>query len=176
MKLHELSDNKYRRESVSPWGAPVLVFKKKEGTLRLCIDYKNLNNVTFKNKYPFPRIDDLFIQMRGAKVFSKIDLTFEYRQVWIKEEDIHKTALKTRYGHYKFTVVPFGPTNALATFMCLMNNVFSKYLDRFVLVFLDAILFYSKSEEEHEEHLRLVLQVLCEHYLYTKMSICDFYQ
>ena len=129
-----------------------------------------------KNKYPFPRIDDLFDQMRGAKVFSKIDLRFGYHQVRIKDEDIHKRALKTRYGHYEFVVVPFGLTNTPATFMCLMNSVFSKYLDKFVLIFLDDILVYSKNEEEHEEHLRLTLQVLREHQLYAKLSKCDFYR
>ena len=115
-----------------------------------------------KNKYHLPRIDDLFYQMRGAKVFSKIDLRSGYHQVRIKNEDIHKTAFRTRYGHYEFVVVPFGLTNALATFMCLMNSVFSRYLDKFVLVFLDDILIYSKNEEENEEHLRLTLQLLME--------------
>ena len=132
-------------------------------TLRLCIDYRQLKKVTVKNKYPLPRIDDLFDQMRGAKVFSKIDLRYGYHQVRIKDEDIHKTAFRTRYGHYEFVVVPFGLTNAPATLMCLMNNVFSKYLDKFVLFFLDDILVYSKNEEEHEEHLRLALQLLREH-------------
>ena len=116
-----------------------------------------------KNKYPFPRIDDLFDQMRGAKVFSKIDLRSGYHQVRIKDEDIHKTNFRTRYGHYEFVVVPFGLTNAPTTFMCLMNSVFSMYLDKFVLVLLDDILIYSKNEEEHEEHLRLTLQLLKEH-------------
>ena len=129
-----------------------------------------------KNKYPFPRIDDLFDQMREAEVFSKIDLSSGYHQVRIKDEDIHKTAFRTRYGHYEFVVVPFGLTNAPATFMCLMNSVFSKYLDKFVLVFLNDILVYSKNEEEHEEHLRLTLQLLREHQFYAKLSKCDFYR
>ena len=150
--------------------------KKKYGTLRLCIDYRQLNKVTVKNKYPLPRIDDLFDQMRGAKVFSKIELRSGYHQVRIKDEDIHKTAFRMRYGHYEFVVIPFGLTNAPATFMCLMNSVFSKYLDKFILVFLDDILVYSKNEEEHEEHLRLTLQLVREHQLYAKLSKCDFYR
>ena len=126
--------------------------KNKDHTLIFCIDYKQLKKVTVKNKYPFPRIDDDFDQMRGAKAFSKIDLRSGYHQVRIKDEDIHKTAFRTRYGHYEFVVVPFGLTNAPGTFMCLMNSVFSRYLDKFVLVFLDDILVYSKNEEEHEQH------------------------
>ena len=129
-----------------------------------------------KNKYPLPRIDDLFDQMRGARVFSKIDLRSGYHQVRIKDEYIHKIAFKTRYGNYEFVVVPFGLTNALATFMCLMNSVFSRYLDKFVLVFLDGILVYSKNEEEHEEHLILRLKFLREHQLYANMSKCDFHK
>ena len=140
MQLQELLENKYIKPSVSPLGVPVLLVKKKDGTLRLCIDYRQLNKVTVTNKYPLSRIDGVFDQMRGAKVFSKIDLRFGYHQVRIKDEDIHKTAFRTRYGHYEFVVVPFGLTNALATFMCLMFSVFSRYLDKFVLVFLDDIL------------------------------------
>ena len=142
---------------MSLWGAPILFVKKKDGTLKFCIDYRQLNKVTVKNKYPFPRIDDLFDQMRGERVFSKIDLRSGYHQVRIKDEEIHKITFRTRYGHYEFVVVPFGLTNAPATFMCLMNSVFSKYLDKFFLVFLDDILVYSKNEKEHEEHLRLTL-------------------
>ena len=112
--------------------------------------------------------------MRGEKVVSKIELRSSYHQVRIKDEYIHKTTFRTRYGHYEFVVVPFGLTNAPATFMCLMNSVFSKYLDKFILVFLNDILIYSKNEEEHEEHLRLTLQVLREHKLYAKIRKCDF--
>ena len=140
-------------------------------TLRLCIDCRQLNKFIVKNKYPLPRIDDIFDQMRGAKVFSKIDLRSGYHQVRIKDEDIHKTAFRTRYGHYEFVVVPFGLTNAPATFMCLMNSVFNRYLEKFVLFFLDEILIYSKNEE----HLRLTLQLLREHQLYAKLIKCDFY-
>jgi hypothetical protein len=160
---------------VSPWGALVLFLKNKDGTLRLCIDYRQLNKVTIKNKYPLPRIDDLFDQLGGASIFSNIDLRSGYHQVRIKGKDIHKTTFRTRYGHYEFVVVPFGLTNSLATFMCLMNNVLSKVLDKFVLVFIDDILIYSKNREEHEEHLRLVLQVLREHKLYAKFNKCDFF-
>ena len=176
MQLQELLEKKYIRPSVSPWGAPVLFVKKKYGTLRLCIDYRQLNKVIVKNKYPLPRIDDLFYQMRGEKVFSKIDFRSGYHQVRIKDEYIHKTSFRTRYGHYEFVVVPFGLTNAPTTFMCLMNSVFRRYLDKFFLVFLDDILTYSKNEEEHVEHLRIVLQLLRENKMYAKLSKCDFYK
>ena len=129
-----------------------------------------------KNKYPLPRIDDLFDQMRGAKVFSKIDLRSAYHQVRINDEDIQKKTFRIRYGHYQFVLVLFCLTNAPATFMCLMNSVFSRCLDKFVLVFLDGILIYSKNEEEHEEHMRLTLQLLREHPLYEKLSKCEFYK
>jgi hypothetical protein len=176
MQLEELLKKGYICPSVSPWGAPVLFVKKKDGTLRLCIDFRQLNKVTVKNKYPFPRIDDLFYQLKGENIFSKIDLRSGYHQVRIKEEDTRKTTFRTRYGHYEFVVVPFGLTNAPTTFMCLMNGVFRDFLDKFVIVFLDDILIYSKTEEEHEKHLRMVLQVLREHQLYAKLSKCTFYQ
>lgn len=155
-------DEKYIRSTISPWGAPALFVRKKDGTLWLCIDYQQLNKVTIKNKYPLPRINELFYQMKGTKVFSKIGLRLGYHQVHIKEEDIHKTTFWTRYGNYEFIVVPLSITNASATFMSLMNNVFGKYLDKVVLVFLDDILVYSKNDTDHEQHLRLVLQVLRE--------------
>jgi hypothetical protein len=176
LQLEELLKKGYIHPSMSPWGAPVLFMKKKDGTLRLCIDFRQLNKVTVKNKYPLPRIDDIFDQLKGARIFSKIDLRSGYHQVRIKDWDINKTAFRTRYGHYEFTVVPFGLTNTLVVFMCLMNGVFRDYLDKFVIVFLDDILVYSKSEEEHEQHLRMVLQVLREHQLYAKLSKCSFYQ
>jgi hypothetical protein len=161
---------------MSPWGAPVLFVKKKDGTLILCIDFKQLNKVTVKNKYPLPRIDDLFDQLKGSRIFSKIDLRSRYHRVRIKDEDIKNTSFKTRYGHYEFIVVSFGLLNAPIVFMCLMNGVFQEYLDKFVIVFLDDIPVYSKSKKEHEHHLRMVLQVLREHQLYAKLSKCSFYQ
>ncbi|KAI3443800.1 hypothetical protein Pfo_000465 [Paulownia fortunei] len=163
------------RPSYSPWGAPVLFVKKKDGTLRLCIDYRELNKITVKNKYPLPRIDDLFDQLQGASVFSKIDLRSGYHQLKIKEEDIPKTAFRTRYGHYEFLVMPFGLTNAPAAFMDLMNRVFKQYLDKFVIVFIDDILIYSRDKEEHKEHLKIVLQVLKEKQLYAKFKKCEFW-
>jgi len=162
--------------SVSPWGAPVIFIQKKDGSWRLCIDYRQLNKATIKNKYPLPRIDDLFDQMKGATVFSKINLRSGYHQLRIKEDDIPKTAFKTRFGHYEFTILPFGLTNAPGVFMSLMNGVFREYLDKFVQVFIDDILIYSRTIEEHDEHLRLVLQCLREHKLYGKLSKCSFYQ
>ncbi|XP_017979882.1 PREDICTED: RNA-directed DNA polymerase homolog, partial [Theobroma cacao] len=155
-------------------GAPVLFVKKKDGTLRLCIDYRQLNRVTINNKYPLPRIDDLFDQLRGAMVFSKIDLRSRYYQLRIKEQDVPKTAFRTRYGHYEFLVIPFGLTNTPTVFMDLMNRVFHPYLDKFVIVFIDDILVYSKNDDEHAVHLRIVLQTLHERQLYAKFSKCEF--
>ena len=150
VQLQGLLDMGFIRPSHSPWGAPVLFVKKKEGSLRMCIDYRELNKLTVKNSYPLPRIDDLFDQLQGKTVFSKIDLRSGYHQLRIKNEDIPKTAFRTRYGHYEFMVMSFGLTNAPAAFMDLMNRVFKDYLDRFVIVFIDDILIYSSSEEEHE--------------------------
>jgi hypothetical protein len=135
-----------------------------------------LNKRTIKNKYPLPRIIDLFDQVGGAKIFSKLDLRSGYHQVRIKDEDINKTTFRTRYGHYKFVVIPFSLTNTPTTFMCLMNNIFSQYLDKFVVVFVDDILAYSKMEQEHDEHLRIVLQTLRKHKMYAKFDKCDFYK
>ncbi|KAL5548161.1 hypothetical protein UlMin_003392 [Ulmus minor] len=174
-QLQELLDKGFIRPSHSPWGAPVLFVKKKDGTLRMCIDYRELNKVTIKNKYPLPRIDDLFDQLKGAAVFSKIDLRSGYHQLKIKEDDIPKTAFRTRYGHYEFLVMSFGLTNAPAAFMDLMNRVFKEYLDKFVIVFIDDILIYSRDQEEHRGHLRTALQTLKEHQLYAKFSKCEFW-
>ncbi|XP_057250714.1 uncharacterized protein LOC130591416 [Beta vulgaris subsp. vulgaris] len=159
-QLEELLQKGYIRPSVSPWGAPVLFVKKKDGTMRLCIDYREINNITIRNRYPLPRIDDLFDQLKGAGIFSKIDLRSGYHQMRIVEEDILKTAFRTRYGHYEFVVMPFGLTNALAAFMDLMKRYFNPLLDRFVVIFIDDILVYSKDRKEHEEHLREVLEIL----------------
>jgi hypothetical protein len=143
---------------------------------RLCIDYRQLNKATIKNRYPLPRIDILFDQTKGATVLSKIDLRSGYHQLRIKEDDIPKTAFKTIFGHYEFTFLPFGMTNAPGVFMSLTNGVFCEYVDKFVQVFIDDILIYSRTTEEHDEHLRLVLQCLREHKFYGKLSKCSFYQ
>ncbi|XP_074278678.1 uncharacterized protein LOC141602275 [Silene latifolia] len=161
-QLDELLEKGYIKPSASPWGAPVLFVKKKDGSLRLCIDYRELNKITIKNKYPIPRIDDLFYQLQGCVVFSKIDLRSGYHQMRIKTEDTPKTAFRTRYGHYEYMVMPFGLTNAPAVFMDLMNRVFKSYLDKFVIIFIDDILVYSKNEEDHAQHLRTVLETLRE--------------
>jgi hypothetical protein len=147
--------------------------KKKDGTQQMCIDYRSLNEVTIKNKYPLPRIEDLFDQMKGASVFSKIDLRSGYHQLKIRESDIPKTAFCTRYGLYEYTVMSFGLTNAPSYFMYLMNKVFMEYLDRFVVVFIDDILVFSKTMEEHEDHLGLVLEKLRSNQLYDKTWIPD---
>ncbi|GJU54556.1 putative reverse transcriptase domain-containing protein [Tanacetum coccineum] len=159
-QLQELSDKGFIRPSSSPWGAPVLFVKKKDGSFRMCIDYRELNKLTIKNRYPLPRIDDLFDQLQGSSVYSKIDLQTGYHQLRVREKDIPITAFRTRYGHYEFQVMPFGLTNAPAVFMDLMNRVCRPYLDKFVIVFIDDILIYSKNKEEHEEHLRIILELL----------------
>ncbi|GJT69824.1 putative reverse transcriptase domain-containing protein [Tanacetum coccineum] len=174
-QLKELQEKGFIRPSHSPWGAPVLFVKKKDGALRMCIDYRELNKLTIKNRYPLPRIDDLFDQLQGACCFSKIDLRSGYHQLRVRDEDIPKTAFRTRYGHFEFTVMPFGLTNAPAIFMDLMNRVCKPYLDKFVIVFIDDILIYSKSEEEHELHLKTILDLLKKEKLYAKFSKCEFW-
>ena len=160
---------------MSPWGAPVLLVKKKDGSMRLCIDYRQLNKVTIKNKYPLSSIDDLLDQLKGATVFSKIDLRSGYHQIRIKPSDQSKTAFKTRYRHYEFLVMPFGVINAPAVFMDYMNRIFQSYLDQFFIVFIDDILIYSKIPQEHAQHLKIVLNILQEKQLYAKFSKCEFW-
>ncbi|KAI3523729.1 hypothetical protein L1887_02080 [Cichorium endivia] len=174
-QLQELLEKGFIRPSSSPWGAPVLFVKKKDGSLRMCIDYRELNKLTIKNRYPLPRIDDLFDQLQGASYFSKIDLRSGYHQLRVHEGDIPKTAFRTRYGHYEFLVMPFGLTNAPAVFMDLMNRVCRPYLDKFVIVFIDDILIYSRSKEDHERHLSQILGLLKEEKLYAKLSKCEFW-
>ncbi|GJX57884.1 putative reverse transcriptase domain-containing protein [Tanacetum coccineum] len=174
-QLKELSDKGFIRPSSSPWGAPVLFVKKKDGSFWMCIDYRELNKLTVKNRYPLPRIDDLFDQLQGSSVYSKIDLRSGYHQLRVREEDILKTAFRTRYGHYEFQVMPFGLTNAPAVFMDLMNRVCKPYLDKFVIVFIDDILIYSKSKQEHEKHLKLILELLKKEQMYAKFSKCEFW-
>jgi hypothetical protein len=158
VQLNELLDKGYIHPSSSPWGCPALFVKKKDQSLRLCVDYRPLNAVTIKNKYPLPRINNLFDQLVGAKVFSKVDLGLGYHQIKIHSEDIPRTAFSTRYGLYEYLVMSFGLTNAPAHFMFLMSSMFIPELDKFVVVFIDDILIYSKSEEDHARHLRVILQ------------------
>lgn len=160
-------DKGFIRPSSSPWGAPVLFVKKKDGSFRLCIDYRGLNKVTMKNKYPLPRIDELMDQLGGAQWFSKIP---------IELTDVGKTAFRTRYDRFEFVVMPFRLTNAPTTFMKMMNGVFWDFLEEFVIIFIDDILVYSKSWEVHQEHLRVVLERLREHELFAKLSKCSFWQ
>ncbi|GJW47002.1 putative reverse transcriptase domain-containing protein [Tanacetum coccineum] len=174
-QLKELSDKGFIRPSSSLWGAPILFVKKKDESFRMCIDYRELNKLTVKNRYPLPRTDDLFDQLQGSNIYSKIDLRSGYHQLRVREEDIHKTAFRTRYGHYKFQVMPFGLTNAPAVFMDLMNRVYKPYLDKFVIVFIDDILIYSRDEKEHEEHLKTILKLLKKEELYAKIFKCEFW-
>ncbi|KAD7116931.1 hypothetical protein E3N88_04199 [Mikania micrantha] len=174
-QLQELTDKGFIRPSHSPWGAPVLLVKKKDMSFRMCINYRELNKLTIRNRYPLPRIDDLFDQLQGSAWFSKIDLRSGYHQLRVHDDDIPKTAFKTRYGHYKILVMPFGLTNAPAVFMDLMNRVCRPYLDKFVIVFIDDILIHSKTKEKHEQHLKLVLEILREERLYAKFSKCEFW-
>jgi hypothetical protein len=174
-QLQDLMDKGFIRPSSSPWGCPAIFVKKKDQTLRMCVDYRPLNEVTVKNKYPLPRIDLLFDQLTGAWVFSKIDLRLGYHQIRIRPEDIPKTAFTTQYGLFEYLVMSFGLTNAPAHFTYLMNSVFMPELEKFVVVFIDDILIYSKTKEEHAEHLRIVLMHLREHQLYAKFNKCAFW-
>jgi hypothetical protein len=173
--IKELLEKGFIRPSSSLRGAPEIFVPKKDGTQRPCVDYRALNEVTIKNKYLLPRIDDLFDQLHGACVFSKIDLWSGYHQLKVQGCDIPKTAFISRYGLHEFSMMSFELTNALASFMYMMNKVFMEYLDKFVVVFIDDILVYSRSEEEHEGYLRLVLQKLQGHKLYAKLTMCEFW-
>lgn len=173
-QLEELLAKGLIEPSTSPYGAPVLFVQKKDGSLRMCIDFRALNKHTIKNRYPLPRIDDLLDQLRGAKVFSSLDLQSGYHQIRITEEDVPKTAFRTPFGHYQFKVLCFGLTNAPATFQHAMNSAFRGLLGKFVLVYLDDILVFSKNEQEHVEHLRQVLDILRQQKYYAKMSKCEF--
>ena len=162
------------KPSTSPYGAPILFVKKKDGGLRMCVDYRGLNAVTIKNRYPLPHIEELLDRLHGAKWFTKIDLQSGYYQVRMALHDIDKTAFRCRYGHYHWLVMPFGLTNAPPTFMAMMHNYFSKYLDNFIIIFLDDILIFSKSLTDHVKHVSLILHILREQKLYAKVSKCDF--
>ncbi|GJY35785.1 putative reverse transcriptase domain-containing protein [Tanacetum coccineum] len=174
VQLQELLEKGFIRPSSSPWGAPVLFVKKKDESFRMYIDYRELNKLTIKNRYPLPRIDNLFDQLQGSSGYSKIDLRSGYHRLRIKEEDIPITAFRTRYGHFEFQVMPFGLTNAPAVFMDLINRVCKPYLDKFIIVFIDDIFIYSKDEEEHGKHLKIILELLKKERLYAKFSKCDF--
>jgi hypothetical protein len=175
IQLKNLLDKGFIHPNSSPWGSPALFVSKKDKSLRLCVDYWPLNAVTIKNKYPLPCIDILFDQLAGAQIFSKVDIRSSYYQIKIYDEDIPKTAFSTRYELYEFLVMSFGLTNAPAHFMYLMNSVFMTELDKFVMVFIDNILVYSKNMKDHEEHLRVVLQRLRNHQLYAKFSKCEIW-
>jgi hypothetical protein len=174
-KLGELLQKGLIYPSSSLWGCPAIFVKKKDQSLRMCVDYRPLNAVTIKNKYPLPRIDILFDQLSKAKVFSNIDLRSGYHQIKIYPKDVPKTTFSTRYGLYEYLVMSFGLTNAPTHFMYLMNSVFMRELDKFVVIFIDDILIYSENEEEHAEHLRIVLSRLREHKLYAKFNKCEFW-
>ena len=175
-QLAELVKSGFIQPSKSPFGAPILFVKKKDGTMRMCVDYRALNNITIKNAYPLPRIEELFDRLQGAKYFSKIDLRSGYHQIRIDPQDVPKTAFRTRYGHFEFLVLPFGLTNAPGTFMHLMHQTFREFLDDFVLVFLDDILIFSRTLEEHQRHVEKVLTKLRVSKLYAKESKCDFFK
>jgi hypothetical protein len=175
VQLNELLKKGLIRPSSSLWGCPAIFVKKKDQSLRMCVDYWPLNAVTVKNKYPLPCIDILFDQLSKAKALSKIDLRFGYHQIKIHPKDVPKTAFSTRYSLYEYLVMSFGLTNAPAHFMYLMNSVFMPEFDKFMVVFIDHILVYSENEEDHAEHLRIVLTRLREHQLYAKFSKCEFW-
>lgn len=175
-QIKKLLDSGEIQPSVSPYGSPVLFVKKQDGSLRMCIDYRAVNKQTVKNKYPLPRIEEMLDQLGKAKYFTKFDLDSGYHQIRVAQEDVYKTAFSTRYGHYEFLVMPFGLTNAPATFQTLMNDIFRPFLDKFIMVYLDDILIYSETLEEHDQHVRQALEVLRQHRLYCKPSKCEFFK
>ena len=174
-QLNQLLKDDKIRPSTSPYGASVLFAKKKNDKLRICIDYRALNSQTIQNRYALPRIDELFDHLHGTKVFSKLDLTSGYYQIAVKPKDHYKTAFRTRYDHYEFNIMPFELTNAPATFQTLINDIFRDLLDVCIIVYLDDILVYSKNKEEHEQHLRQILQRLKDNQLYARFSKCTFF-
>ena len=175
-QLRDLTEKGYIQPSVSPFGAPVLFVPKKDGGVRMCVDYRALNKVTVHNRYPLPRIDELLDRLQGSRYFTKIDLRSGYYQIRMHPDSVQKTAFRTRYGHFEFLVLPFGLTNAPATFMHLMHQIFREQLDQFIVIFLDNILIYSKKLQDHIDHVRRTLQILREHRLYAKVSKCAFFR
>ena len=173
-QVTELLRKGFIQPSKSPYGAPILFVRKKDGTMRMCIDYRALNKITIKNRYPLPRIDDLLDKLNGAKYFSKIDLRSGYHQIRIAQKDVSKTAFRTRYGHFEFNVLPFGLTNAPATFMRAMHEIFHDLLDSCVVIYLDDILIFSRTKEQHIQDIKKVLETLRHHKFYAKRSKCEF--
>ena len=175
-QLKDLTEKGYIQPSVSPFGVPVLFVPKKDGGVRMCVDYRALNRVTAHNRYPLPPIEELLDRLRGAKLFTKIHLQSGYPQIRVHPSDVHKTAFRTKYGHFEFLVLSFGLTNALATFMHLMHSIFREQLDNFIVIFLDDILVYNRDLVSHVAHVCNTLEILRQHHLYAKISKCSFFQ
>jgi len=173
-QIQELLELGYIRTSNSPYRALILVVKKKECSIRMCVYYRSLNKFTIKDEYPLPKIDDLLDSMKGETIFSKMDLRSGYHQIRIHPKDIEKNSLTTRDGHYEFLVIPFGLMNSLAKFMRFMNTILRPFLGKFIEVFLDDIMIFSKTKEEHVENLQKFLKTLRQEKLYAKLSTCDF--